>query len=647
MNNKPVEFVNVSLRIRPVLSQNSTSSCLQVISKTPPVLLVVDRSQTYHFDKIFTEDVDQETVYNDTVKPLVEYVKKGFNCTVFAYGQTGTGKTYTMGTNSQDGNEKDIGIIPRTLDQFFQPNNNEGSYIETEITISFIEIYNEKVFDLLQDNNKPPLIIKGFKDFKQEVVLSRHDANKLLEMGNKNRHTAGTKQNSSSSRSHAVFTIYCKVRYENRQTCAKLNLVDLAGCESVRKTGNQGSTFQEGVNINKGLLCIGQVMTALSTNASFIPYRQSIITQILQVKKASVPLKVIHEPTVSENTTIESPKSLPFLGVSSISNGVDITQQNFSPVIRKYISSMESSLMNKLETVIKDTLKRATRSSLAREEGKNKENTPKTSWNYIQNEVTKLVRHEIVQLTGTASRAASSPIEDSDIDPHNIRRVLKYDSPILDVQSDKENSQDDTYIKEISVTKDEFKVPGEPVSHLKNKKVKTYPICITYRVCLACGQKKRYTKKDDLRCDKLKTNDYLSLGFDNKDQDNFSKGCNHCIGDNIRQNRRSSVRLAKKHGLKDGLHTVGTETIVALEKTPQRIAGSHVWHDSPATAHTKEIRGEIKGNDGFYTDDYENVSDDVRFKSKTKFEDKFWYGVQYLRLASSRSPTLALFEEKP
>ncbi|KAJ8915833.1 hypothetical protein NQ315_004646 [Exocentrus adspersus] len=97
------EFVNVSIRIRPVLNQDSTeSSCLQVISKQPPVLFVLDRSETYHFDNIFTADVDQETVYNKTVKPLVEYVKQGYSCTVFAYGQTGTGKTYTMGTSNQN-----------------------------------------------------------------------------------------------------------------------------------------------------------------------------------------------------------------------------------------------------------------------------------------------------------------------------------------------------------------------------------------------------------------------------------------------------------------------------------------------------------------------------------------------------------------
>ncbi|CAH1979752.1 unnamed protein product [Acanthoscelides obtectus] len=118
--------------------------------------------------------------------------------------------------------------------------------------------------------------------FRKEKVFNFRDATHFLNMGNKNRHIAGTKQNAQSSRSHAIFSIYCKVKHSGHETCAKLNLVDLAGCESVRKTGNKGSTFDEGVNINKGLLCIGQVMTALSDNSSYVPYRQSIITSILQ-----------------------------------------------------------------------------------------------------------------------------------------------------------------------------------------------------------------------------------------------------------------------------------------------------------------------------------------------------------------------------
>ncbi|KAJ8927723.1 hypothetical protein NQ314_019784 [Rhamnusium bicolor] len=557
MDNKIEECVNVSLRIRPVISQDSTtSSCLHVISKRPPVLLVLDRSQTYCFDNIFTEEVDQATVYNETVKPLVEYVKSGYSCTVFAYGQTGTGKTYTMGTSTRVESEKD-GLIPRAIDQCFAHYDEDA---EISISVSFIEIYNEKVFDLLQNDN-PPLIVKGFKvqGFNEEKIFNCHEAKRFLEMGNRNRHTAGTKQNSNSSRSHAIFTIYCNVRYQDRETTAKLNLVDLAGCESVKKTGNQGSTFQEGININKGLLCIGQVMTALSTNSSFIPYRQSIITTILQdslnkknfvsliacvnsspedcnetiqtlefahrVKKLKnkpevnellthyrkenptlfqcmkisntpfkrptafyqtpcppkrakdLPLRNTKEPSLlsGNNTTVDSPKSLLSMSVSSISSNVNITQQTLSPVIKKYMNAMESSLMDRLETVIKNTLTRPTRSSLLMKEvGKeNKENTPSMSWNKIQNEVSKIVRNEIAQLTAKATRAASSPIDDHH-DFDKIRRVLNYEN----LASNEQIEDDQNFVinnKSGFEVNSDFKIPEIPVTKKKNLRTKRTP----------------------------------------------------------------------------------------------------------------------------------------------------------------------------
>ncbi|VEN43656.1 unnamed protein product, partial [Callosobruchus maculatus] len=246
------------------------------------VVLAIDRLKTYDFDDIFTEDDDQRTVYDHCVKPLIKYAKEGYNCTVFAYGQSGTGKTYTIGTNPQVKDQNQLGLIPRTLNEFFEYNQNEN--LESEILLSFIEIYKEKVFDLLQNGKKQALLVKGLnvEGFRKEKVFNLGEATHFLDLGNKNRHTAGTKLNAQSSRSHAIFTIYCKVKHSDHETCAKLNLVDLAGCESVKKTGNKGSTFDEGVNINKGLLYIGQVMTALADNSSYIPYRHSIITSILQ-----------------------------------------------------------------------------------------------------------------------------------------------------------------------------------------------------------------------------------------------------------------------------------------------------------------------------------------------------------------------------
>ncbi|KAL3277393.1 hypothetical protein HHI36_012742 [Cryptolaemus montrouzieri] len=271
------EFVSVNVRIKPVFKRKSFQSALEFISTDPPVLLVVPKQQTYNFDKIFTEESSQEDIYNGSVKPLVQRVKEGYNCTIFAYGQTGTGKTYTMGTNPE---EKSAGIISRSLEEFFSSDNNQYEY---DVHVSFMEIYNEKVFDLLR-KEKVPLPVKGLRieGLSMERVFNLYEAKHILELGGRNRHTGETKQNMYSSRSHAIFSIYFTANHGDIKTSAKLNLVDLAGSESVKKTGTQGNSFQEGININKGLLCIGQVMTALSANLTYIPYRQSIITTILQ-----------------------------------------------------------------------------------------------------------------------------------------------------------------------------------------------------------------------------------------------------------------------------------------------------------------------------------------------------------------------------
>lgn len=168
-------------------------------------------------------------------------------------------------------------MVERAIEDFF------NSADVLDISVSFVEIYNDKVYDLLKIDNPVPLKVRGrnIKGLIKAKVCSQYEAKQLLQLGNENRHTAETKLNANSSRSHAIFTIYQSSHSNGTRVTAKLNLVDLAGSESVKKTGNQGSTFQEGVNINKGLFYIGQVITALSLN-QFVNYRQSLITTILQ-----------------------------------------------------------------------------------------------------------------------------------------------------------------------------------------------------------------------------------------------------------------------------------------------------------------------------------------------------------------------------
>ncbi|KAB0792094.1 hypothetical protein PPYR_14055 [Photinus pyralis] len=271
------DSVNVAIRVRPSSNVFEKSIAVSVVSNNPPVLHVTNK-QLYSFDNIFSDNASQKEVYDAMVKPLVKKVLGGYNCTVFAYGQTGTGKTYTIGSNPKSDSE--AGFIARACDELFS---NREDYRDLAVSITFYEIYNEKVLDLLS-HKKGHVPVKGFKVDGLETIQvhNQKEAAQLLAVGSLNRHTGETKQNRFSSRSHAVFTLTCVVKNENHETEAKLNLVDLAGSESVRRTGTEGSQFQEGVNINKGLFYIGRVINALTTNVAHVPYRQSMITTTLQ-----------------------------------------------------------------------------------------------------------------------------------------------------------------------------------------------------------------------------------------------------------------------------------------------------------------------------------------------------------------------------
>ncbi|KAF5296181.1 hypothetical protein FQA39_LY12635 [Lamprigera yunnana] len=277
MGNKQEEFVNVAVRIKPSLNILEDSIGVKVVSKNPAILYASNR-QSYTFNHIYTDQATQEMIYDDLVKPLISKVLQGYNSTIFAYGQTGTGKTYTMGSDPKT--STDPGFILRTLEEIF---GYQEKCPELTVFISFYEIYNEKVFDLL-NSGKTSLTVKDFKieGLNQIKVDNSVAAQNLLNIGSRNRHIGGTKLNMSSSRSHGIFTIFCNIQNEKFGSNTKLNLVDLAGSENARKTGNEGSQFQEGVNINKSLFNVGHVIRALSTNSSHIPYRDSMITTILR-----------------------------------------------------------------------------------------------------------------------------------------------------------------------------------------------------------------------------------------------------------------------------------------------------------------------------------------------------------------------------
>ncbi|XP_028349890.1 kinesin-like protein KIF27 isoform X3 [Physeter macrocephalus] len=307
--------VKVAVRIRPLLCKevlHNHQACVRVIPNTQQV--IIGRDRVFTFDFVFGKNSTQDEVYNTCIKPLVLSLIEGYNATVFAYGQTGSGKTYTIGGGHVDVLsfskfsasvvEGQKGIIPRAIQEIFQ-NTSENLSIDSKIKVSYIEVYKEDLRDLLEletsmkdlhirEDEKGNTVIVGAKECQVE---SADEVMSLLEMGNAARHTGTTQMNEHSSRSHAIFTISLRQVAKNKEAAedgswyshqhivSKFHFVDLAGSERVTKTGNTGERFKESIQINSGLLALGNVISALGDprrKSSHIPYRDAKITRLLK-----------------------------------------------------------------------------------------------------------------------------------------------------------------------------------------------------------------------------------------------------------------------------------------------------------------------------------------------------------------------------
>ncbi|XP_016962888.1 kinesin-like protein Nod [Drosophila biarmipes] len=243
--------------------------------------LVVEQNE-FHFDHAFPSTVGQDEMYLALIRPLVEKALQGFQCTALAYGQTGTGKSYSMGMAPPDKVQKPehLGVLPRCLadilDRVTAKQENEKEPIQ--VFASFIEIYNEKAYDLLGSIPQTPMVAARCQRCTCLPLRNQEDLQDLLQQGTGNRRVRSTKMNSSSSRSHAIVTIHVK----SSTSHSRLNIVDLAGSEGVRRTGHEGVAKQEGVNINLGLLSINKVVMSMAAGRTVIPYRDSVLTTVLQ-----------------------------------------------------------------------------------------------------------------------------------------------------------------------------------------------------------------------------------------------------------------------------------------------------------------------------------------------------------------------------
>ncbi|CAH1777611.1 unnamed protein product [Owenia fusiformis] len=291
--------VKVAVRCRPLITKETVEGCqpcLTFIPGEPQVQAGKNRAFTYDF--VFSPNQDQEVIYSKAVQPLVKGVFKGYNATVLAYGQTGSGKTFTMGSAYNMNPEKDgdnMGVIPRVVQDLFEGINEQPDY-DFVIKVSFLEIHNEDLHDLLSSSSKKEDVAIR-EDVKGDIILTGltevqvsnlTETITMLEQGSLLRTTGSTAMNNTSSRSHAIFTISVLKhnKTDSNDVCkSKFHLVDLAGSERVKRTRAEGARFKEGVNINMGLLALGNVISALGDEKqkrSHIPYRDSKLTRLLQ-----------------------------------------------------------------------------------------------------------------------------------------------------------------------------------------------------------------------------------------------------------------------------------------------------------------------------------------------------------------------------
>ncbi|EPS31426.1 hypothetical protein PDE_06381 [Penicillium oxalicum 114-2] len=263
-----------------------------------PKVFAFDRSY-WSFDKNDSNYAGQDNLFDDLGTPLLDNAFSGYNNCIFAYGQTGSGKSYSMMGYGQE-----YGVIPRICQSMFMRINEmqRDKHLNVTVEVSYLEIYNERVRDLLNPSNKGNLKVREHpstgpyvEDLAKLVVRSFDEIDHLMDEGNKARTVAATNMNETSSRSHAVFTLTLTQKRHDAETSmdtekvSKISLVDLAGSERANSTGATGARLKEGAEINRSLSTLGRVIAALADvssgklkKASMVPYRDSILTWLLK-----------------------------------------------------------------------------------------------------------------------------------------------------------------------------------------------------------------------------------------------------------------------------------------------------------------------------------------------------------------------------
>ncbi|XP_053670769.1 chromosome-associated kinesin KIF4-like [Anopheles nili] len=303
------DTVQVAVRIRPLSSQEISGGYHNVIVQPNPAepRIVARGAEDFTFTEVFGPSVSQQEVYERSVRGIVLKLLEGFNVSILAYGQTGSGKTYTIGTSFDGRLTNKSGILPRALLDIFEAvNAGEAGSPSYRVFCSFMELYQEHVYDLLSHRNRYERLL-GIREDAEGVIVpgltelsvsSAEETFRWLMHGANCRATAPTSMNKESNRSHTIFTVIIRSRRRvgaeggEHVMLSKLHFVDLAGSERAKKSRASGDRLRETIQINKGLLALGNVISALASSSGispaklvrppFVSYRDSKLTRLLQ-----------------------------------------------------------------------------------------------------------------------------------------------------------------------------------------------------------------------------------------------------------------------------------------------------------------------------------------------------------------------------
>lgn len=357
--------IRVICRLRPenkIEQESGADSCISYSDTTIKIKLQ-DRNEEVHdftFDRICGSKAPQQEVFEYAARPVVEGVLDGYNGTIFAYGQTGSGKTFTM--EGPDINNQELkGIIPRMMDALFQGLVDASESIEFTLRVSFLEIYLERIHDLL-DTTKTNLQVKEDKirgiyvqNATEIYVSSPMEMMKVMAAGSSNRSIAATRMNERSSRSHSIFCVNVEQKdHKGNKKSGRLYFVDLAGSECVGKTNVSGQQLKEAQMINKSLSALGNVINALTEKSvSYVPYRDSKLTRILQESiGGNSQTSLIIACSMSSYNDKETLSTLRFgQRAKKIQNKPVVNQERNSKELLKQIENLQNELRKQAEII--------------------------------------------------------------------------------------------------------------------------------------------------------------------------------------------------------------------------------------------------------------------------------------------------------